>query len=118
MHFNREVNKAKMDDELPTTHPIEATCISSIEAEQLIDGITYGKGAAFVKLLMLQIGQEKFVHGCRIYFKKYAWLNCTLDGFIDCMQIASGKDLLSFSNSWAKTKGLIEYTAVLTDDNL
>ena len=56
MHFNREVNKAKMDDEMPTTHPIEATCISSIEAEQLIDGITYGKGAAFVRLLMLQIG--------------------------------------------------------------
>jgi aminopeptidase N len=56
MHFNREVNKAKMDDELPTTHPIEAACISSVEAEQLIDGITYGKGAAFVRLLMLQIG--------------------------------------------------------------
>lgn len=56
MHFNREVSKALMDDETPTTHPIEAECLSSIEAEQLIDGITYGKGAAFVRLLMLQIG--------------------------------------------------------------
>lgn len=75
-----------MDDESPTTHPIEAACTCSVEAEQLIDGITYGKGAAFVRLLMLKIGFDKFVDGCRLYFKKYAWHNCTLNDFIECMQ--------------------------------
>jgi aminopeptidase N len=49
MHFNREVTKALLDDALPTTHPIQAICTNSDEAAQLIDGITYGKGAVFLR---------------------------------------------------------------------
>lgn len=56
MHFNREVVKAIIDDQLPTTHCIEAPCHSSSQAESLIDGITYGKGAAFIRQLMVLIG--------------------------------------------------------------
>jgi aminopeptidase N len=49
MHFNKEVTKALIDDALPITHPIEADCLNSGEAAQLIDGITYGKGAVFLR---------------------------------------------------------------------
>lgn len=49
MHFNKEVTKALIDDALPITHPIEADCQNSGEAAQLIDGITYGKGAVFLR---------------------------------------------------------------------
>jgi len=49
MHFNKEVIKALSDDALPITHPIEAECTNSGEAAQLIDGITYGKGAVFLR---------------------------------------------------------------------
>ncbi len=33
MHFNKEVTKALIDDALPTTHPIEALCLHSGEAD-------------------------------------------------------------------------------------
>lgn len=49
MHFNKEVIKALIDDALPITHSIEAACTNSGEAAQLIDGITYGKGAVFLR---------------------------------------------------------------------
>lgn len=64
LHFNREVTKAQIDDALPTTHPIEAKCENSGEAALLIDGITYGKGAVFLRQLSFMIGSEFFVAGC------------------------------------------------------
>lgn len=85
LEFNNEILKAYTDDLEPTTHPIEAPCENSREAEELIDGITYGKGAAFIRILMLNIGFQNFIEGCRLYFKRYAWQNCTLDDFISCM---------------------------------
>ena len=49
MTFCKEKTKGYKDDMLPTTHPIEATCDSSDLAGELLDGITYGKGACFVR---------------------------------------------------------------------
>ena len=49
INFGKETTKARIDDQKPTTHSIEAKIVSSDEAEMLIDGITYGKGAVFVR---------------------------------------------------------------------
>lgn len=120
MHFNQEVTKAMRDDVFPTTHPIEASCLESGEAEQLIDGITYGKGAAFIRLLMLQIGFKSFVKGCQLYFSRFAFQNCTLSEFIDCMQEASQceQDLIHFCNVWVKTKGITKYSCEISEDKI
>ena len=41
---------------------------SSDLAEEILDGITYGKGACFVRQLIMRIGMETFLHGLRNYF--------------------------------------------------
>ena len=85
MTFCKEKTKGYKDDLAPTTHPIEAVLESSDLAEEILDGITYGKGACFVRQLILRIGLETFLQGLRNYFTEYSWSNTTLEDFIRCM---------------------------------
>jgi aminopeptidase N len=43
----------------------------------MFDGISYGKGASFLKQLLHYFGEEVIVEGLRSYFKKYAFKNTT-----------------------------------------
>ena len=85
MTFCKEKTKGYKDDLAPTTHPIEAVLESSDLAEEILDGITYGKGACFVRQLIMRIGMETFLQGLRNYFQEFKWSNTTLDNFIQCM---------------------------------
>ena len=114
------MTKAFNDDLMPTTHPITAPCESSDSAESLIDGITYGKGACFVRLLILRIGMDNFLTGCKLYFDKFKWKNSTLDNFLACMQEVHDRadDLQEFSSRWLKTKGVSVFKAKIQDNQL
>lgn len=67
------------------THPVVADCTSSEQTGELIDGITYGKGAAFVRQLVLRIGMDTFLDGLKTYFKKHKFKNTTVADFISAM---------------------------------
>ena len=47
--FSNEKTSALVDDCLPSTHAIDAPCPNNEVAPGLLDGITYGKGAVFLK---------------------------------------------------------------------
>ena len=74
------------DDCLPSTHPIDAPCRDNEVAQGLLDGITYGKGAVFLRQMINSIGEESFFKGCQIYFKKFEWGNTELKDFIECIK--------------------------------
>lgn len=88
--FAQEKFGALIDDSLPSTHPIEAPCKTSEEAPDLLDGITYGKGAVFLRQLIKIVGEKAFFKGCQGYFKKYAWGNTCLKDFISSIEEALG----------------------------
>jgi aminopeptidase N len=97
---------AMRQDELVTTHPI-AGDVPDTDATLLnFDGITYGKGASVLKQLMAFLGETAFRDGLRIYFKKFAYTNATLEDFLACLEEASGKDLGEWSRLWIETSGL------------
>ena len=50
------------------------------------DGITYGKGASVLKQLVKYIGRDTFRDGMRLYFRRHAWGNATLDDFLRCLE--------------------------------
>ena len=119
MTFCKEKTKGYKDDLAPTTHPVEANCTSSDLAEELLDGITYGKGACFVRQLIMRIGMETFLAGCKNYFSDFSWKNTTLNDFIQCMQNVyepNSNSLTEFSNRWLKKKGVNSFTAHETQD--
>lgn len=45
------------EDQLVTTHPISGEVANTVVAESIFDGITYSKGAATLKQLLLLIGE-------------------------------------------------------------
>lgn len=49
LKFVEETRWAYEDDLVPSTHCIDATCENTDVAQGLIDGITYGKGAVFLR---------------------------------------------------------------------
>jgi aminopeptidase N len=84
--------------------------------EQIFDGISYGKGAAFLKQLHYVLGHEKFKAALHIYFQKHQWKNTELTDFISVMETAyytmdekpfgDNLDFKKWSDSWLKTSGV------------
>ena len=71
---------------MSTTHPIKADAIENTQvAETIFDGISYGKGGAFLKQMYKVTGHETYKKGLHRYFQLYAWKNTILDNFVDCI---------------------------------
>lgn len=56
LYFSDEVSWGLRDDVLSSNHSIDAPCENNDDAENLIDGITYGKGAAVLRQLIYFVG--------------------------------------------------------------
>ena len=85
-------------DMLTSTHPICCEINSTDEATSIFDGISYGKGSAWLKQVYNVVGHETLKKACHRYFKTYEWQNTTLPDFIDCIDLA-------YKESGSKTMG-------------
>ena len=92
---------------MDSTHPIATYCASTADALNIFDGISYGKGAAFLKQTLYFIGEEAFFLAIETYFKKYSYKNTELKDFIAEFSAAAEKlgkgkevDFLEWINSW------------------
>ena len=103
-------------DQLSSTHSICCEIGSTDEAQALFDGISYGKGSAFLKQLFNVLGYETMSKGLAIYFSKYEWKNTELPDFVGALEQAyvesgdksMGEDfnLTSWCNTWLKSSGI------------
>lgn len=93
-------------DQLPTTHPIAADMVDLDTVEQNFDGITYAKGASALKQLVAFVGEAQFLAGVRTYFAENAFSNTELKDLLHQLQVASGRDLSSFTEQWLRTPGV------------
>jgi aminopeptidase N len=103
---NIEKSWAYRQDQLPSTHPVAADIPDLQAVEVNFDGITYAKGASVLKQLVAYVGQENFLSGLRVYFRKHAWGNATLADLLSALEEASGRDLSWWSAQWLETTGL------------
>jgi aminopeptidase N len=102
--FNSDIKRwAYQQDQLPTTHPISGRAADTEVAFLIFDGITYGKGASVLKQLVKYIGQDTFREGMRLYFRRHAWGNATLDDFLRCLEDAGDLSLSEWARLWLQT---------------
>jgi aminopeptidase N len=102
--FNTDMKRwAYQQDQLVTTHPIAGAADDTEVAFLNFDGITYGKGAAVLKQLVKAIGRDAFRDGMRLYFRRYAWANATLQDFLACLEEAGGQPLGEWARLWLET---------------
>jgi len=107
---------AYVEDQLVTTHPIEANIPDTDTAFSNFDSITYGKGASVLKQLSFYLGEDMFRNGLKIYFKNYAYSNSRLEDFLGSLEQASGKDLKTWSKTWLEMAGVDTVSAEYTCD--
>ena len=72
-------------DSLSTTHSICCQIDATDQAESLFDGISYGKGSAYLKQFYNVLGYETMSRGLHAYFEKHSWGNTTLPDFVSCL---------------------------------
>jgi len=98
-------------DQMSTTHPISTVCKHTDEANELFDGISYGKGACFLKQLFYYFGESVMRLGLKNYFAKYKFKNTSYQDFINELRDAAKfldvpEDLEKWASSWVKKSGI------------
>jgi aminopeptidase N len=95
----------------------------------LFDGISYGKGSAFVMQVHNVIGHDTLKEGLHDYFATYAWKNTTLPDFVGCLHKAFEKsgnksmgedfNFTEWCDTWLKTSGIniLEPVVEYNDDS-
>ncbi len=108
--YYRSKGSAYYADQLVTTHPIVAEVPDTETASSNFDGITYGKGGAFLKQLHFLVGDVAFQKALQSYFQKHAFSNTQVGDFIGAMETATGRSLQSFAQDWLQTAGVNSLT--------
>jgi aminopeptidase N len=91
INVNSYKNWGYAEDDLVTGHPICKQAPHTDSADDMINGITYGKGCSFLKQLFHLIGYETFSLATKIYFERHQWQNTTLPDFLKCLNDATDK---------------------------
>ena len=77
------------EDQKNTSHPIACTVRDTGCAQDIFDGISYGKGAAFLHQMVFFLGKDMMKQGLKTYFAKYSYKNTELKDFIAELDVAS-----------------------------
>lgn len=123
--FLGQQNWALKTDVLNSSHPIAAFCESTGDAEDIFDGISYGKGASWLKQMHYMYGEDTLKEGLKTYFSKYAFKNTELQDFVTELAIAAKKtgvvkdekEMLDWSATWLQTAGAAEIKLTHESEN-
>lgn len=91
VNVNSYKNWGYAEDDLVTGHPICKQAPHTDSADDMINGITYGKGCSFLKQLYRLIGNDTFSEATKIYFERHQWGNTILPDFLKCLDDANDK---------------------------
>ncbi len=104
--YSSDKQNAYLQDTGPSSHPIEVAVLSTANAFDNIDAITYSKGASTLKQLRHLLGDEVFRKGVHNYLVKFQYKNARLDDFIGELGKAAGRDLSGWTQQWLYTQGV------------
>ena len=77
------------EDQKDTSHSIASNVVNTGVAQDIFDGISYGKGAAFLHQMVFYIGKDILKEGLKTYFNKYKFRNTELSDFVAELNEAS-----------------------------
>ncbi len=100
LSFAHERAHAMDVDGLESTRPVEYPVASPEEAEGMFDTLTYGKGAAVLRMLERFLGKEIFRRGIAAYLKKHAYDNTDTADLWEALEAASGEPVGEIMSDW------------------
>ncbi len=99
-------NGAMHSDSLASARKIRQPIVSAHDIRSAFDGITYGKGAAVLRMFEAWIGEDKFRQGIRNYVRKHAYKNADARDFFDALGEVGGGDVASAFETFVEQPGV------------
>jgi aminopeptidase N len=103
-------------DALASARAVRQPVVSTSEAQEAFDGITYEKGAAVLSTIEKWIGEETFQRGVRSYLTSNAFQSVHADKLFAALDRASGKDVTQMAATYLDRAGVPEVTARIECD--
>lgn len=100
-------------DGLFSARAVRQPVVSTSDAEEAFDGITYEKGAALVATIERWIGEDAFQRGVREYLKENSFKSVQASRLLSALDKASGKDVTQMASSYLDKPGVPEVSARL-----
>ncbi len=92
-------------DSLSTTHPIQVKVDTVNEIQQVFDAISYGKGAAILRMVESYVGEAAFRRGVRAYLRRFSYSNARGEDLWRSIAKASGKPVSRVMGGWITQRG-------------
>jgi aminopeptidase N len=89
------------EDSGPMAHPVRPD--SYVEINNFYTATVYNKGAELVRMQATLLGPELFRKATDLYFTRHDGHAVTTDDFVDCMEDASGRDLMQFRRWYSQS---------------
>ncbi len=102
-------------DGLVATRPIEFPVASPEDANEMFDTLTYGKGAAVLRMLEQYLGEETFREGVAGYLAAHAYGNTETGDLWAALEEASGDPVGDIMQAWIFQGGYPQLVASLDD---
>ncbi|KAL4607644.1 hypothetical protein ACB092_09G190300 [Castanea dentata] len=96
-------------DGLRVSHPIEVKINQASEIDEIIDSISYIKGASVIRMLQSYLGAACF---------QFAWSNANTKDLWAALEEGSGEPVNKLMNSWTKQKGYPVVSVKVEDKKL
>jgi alanyl aminopeptidase len=98
-------------DGLLNARAVRQPVVSTANAREAFDGITYEKGAAVLSTIEAWIGESAFQRGIRDYLRENAFTSVQADRLLSALDRASGKNVTEMASSYLDRPGVPEVTA-------
>ncbi|NNF64434.1 MAG: M1 family metallopeptidase [Acidimicrobiia bacterium] len=92
-------------DALETTRPIEYDVHSPEDANGMFDALTYGKGAAVLRMLEQYLGPERFRAGVKHYLERHSHGNAETDDLWHALEEVTGVSIAPMMDTWIRQGG-------------
>ncbi|HET9450097.1 MAG TPA: M1 family metallopeptidase, partial [Aggregicoccus sp.] len=100
-----ERSEALEADSLTTARRIRQPIESSNDVHNAFDGITYGKGAAVLRMVEAWLGQDVFRRGVQRYLGEHPHATATVDDFLKALSAAAGRDVAPVLSTFLEQTG-------------
>ena len=103
-------------DALGSARAVRQPVITTSDASEAFDGITYEKGGAVLGTIERWVGEETFQRGIKDYLTSNAFKSVHADRLFAALDKASGKDVTRMAATYLDRPGVPEVTAHLECD--
>ncbi|HVJ88553.1 MAG TPA: M1 family aminopeptidase [Labilithrix sp.] len=100
-------------DGLVSARAVRQPVVSSGDAQEAFDDITYEKGAALLSTIERWIGEDALQRGVRDYLRENAFKSVQADRLLSALDRASGKDVAQMASSYLDMPGVPDVSARL-----